>query len=221
MSLNLDNIKIKPTTKLFNNKYKYKIVIVTALSYWFRGENILKFDEKLKTFNTSQSTTNQSLLIQVRKEGGTGFAQDIHKYILSMTDYIIRVEYPFLHVYTNNFLDIEKLAEIKPSQVKYVFKPEDESVLISGTVISKRLDFKYKITLGQTHTSHDSFVEWCNSNPKVRISKGTIGNLKRKRCYQPGHVYVKDDKTLTMIKMFIGGCINKIENVIKIDSKNK
>ena len=35
----VQSIQIKQTTKLFNGKYKYKIVLVTKTAAWFRGAN--------------------------------------------------------------------------------------------------------------------------------------------------------------------------------------
>lgn len=207
-------IPFKETTKLFNNKYKYKIVIISALSHWFRGENYEKLENRFKDPDHVDKLAPH-ILKQLKDEGGLALVHRLYKIIDQSNDFKIRVERPYLNIYSNDYTVIEKLSLVNPAQVKCIFKPADESILVQNTIISKRLDYAYKLSLGQTSQSHESFVNWCKDNPKVRVSKSTVTNLLRQRHYQPGYVYIKDDKTLTMVKMFLGGCIRKIERVIK------
>ena len=40
------SVKIKDTTKLFMNKYKYKIVLVCPVANWFRGNDLASVSSK-------------------------------------------------------------------------------------------------------------------------------------------------------------------------------
>lgn len=210
MLLNLSPNKIKPTTKLFNDTYKYKVVVVTALAHWFKKEFILNFTKKLKEL----TETSSSLWIQLKKEGGSAYAESVYDVLTSITNYNVRVEHPYLHIYTNNLSDIQTIVDLNESRVKFVFLPENEDLLSAGVVFSKRINFQYKITLGQSAQSYDSFVKWCKDNPKIRITKKTEKNLLRARSYDPGYFYVKDDKSMTMVKMFVGAIIRKVETIV-------
>jgi hypothetical protein len=93
--------------------------------------------------------------------------------------------------------------------------PNSESKLESRTVLVKKLDFDYKVTLGATRQNYVSFVSWCTDNAKIRLPKRAAKDLSKDYSPGGGFFYVKDDKSLIMVKMFLGRTITKVENVVQ------
>ena len=90
-----------------------------------------------------------------------------------------------------------------------------DAVLEEGKVIVKNIDFNYKVTMGRTRQDFISFVKWCEDNDKIRMPKRAKADLSKNKCWGGSHFYVKDEKTLTLVKMFVGGFIHTVELVIK------
>jgi len=205
----LSQIPTKETTRLFNNKYKYKIVIVTALSTWFRGDNLSRIQEKIDHYDATKAKQHRSEL------GGVKFVQELYNKLSNMLDYNLRVEHPYISIYSNSETDITDIANIDLQQVKFVCRPKHEKLLAVNTIIAPHINFLYKVTLGKTQQPYHSFIKWCENNNKIKISKGTTKRLMQSTSYQGGFFYVKDDKALTVVKMFVGSCITKIETIVK------
>lgn len=202
-------IKSKITTKLFYNKYKYKVVLVTSTASWFRGKN---FDNVVKKLSGKES-----YYIEPRTPAEKAYANSLLDVFLKLEDFDLRVENPFLSFYTNNEKDALTVAKIEPNRTKYVSHPcaKSEHLLEYNTVILKRLDYGYKVTMGHCPQDVTSFIQWCENNSKVKLTDRAKKDLQRHRSWGGCHFYVKDDKSLTMVKMFLGSYISKIERVVK------
>jgi hypothetical protein len=205
----LQSLYTKHTDKLFHGKYKYKIVVSTSVAGWFRGNNL---DYTLKCLNDTGGHFYRSVN-SVEKT----YARELYNVALHMEDWTIRVETPFISFYTNNEADLEKIVKIDNQRIKYVSIPDPTSQdkLINGIVLVKTLDFDYKITMGSAKQNLSSFVNWSKDNPKVRLPKRAQKDLVKD--YSPGgsYFYVKDAKSLTMVKMFLGSYITKVETVVR------
>lgn len=207
------SIQIKQTTKRFNNKYKYKIVLVSKASGWFRGCDFEKVTEGLLAQNEAITNPWAIKLTADEKQ----YTQALVTTFKKLTDYEIRVESPFISFYTNTAGNIEKIAKLDSERVKYVSLPVDgtEAMLDQGKIIVKNLDFGYKVTMGRTRQNFSNFVEWCEGKDKIRMPARAKADLRKNNCWGGSHFYVKDEKTLTMVKMFVGGCIHSVESVTK------
>ncbi len=203
------SIQTKQTIRLFSRKYKYKIVLLSRAASWFRGNdfNNVKKNFGVANLGSMKLTTNDLL-----------YAQKLLVAFSSMSDYIIRVESPYINFYTNNELDIEKLAKIDSEHVKYVCLPTpgSESLLDDKKVLVKNLDYAYKINMGRTRSNHSNFVTWCeDKEDRIRLTKTAKKSLSKDQAWGGYYFYVRDDKTLTMVKMFLGEGINAVESVVK------
>ena len=205
-------IQTKQTTKLFNNKYKYKIVLVCKSAGWFRGCNFEYVDERL----VNQPVEKDPWVTKLTHDE-IYFTAKLCELFKKLTDYEIRVENPFISFYTNNNADVEKIAKIDSSRVKYVSLPKagTETVLDNHSVIVKNLDFDYKVTMGKTRQNFSEFVAWCEDKDKIRMPKRAKRDLCKSACWGGSHFYVKGDKMLTMVKMFVGSYIHTVESVVK------
>lgn len=211
-------IKIKNTTRLFFNQYKFKLVLISATAHFFRGNNLKYAKEMTDNLRKKDYTL-----------GGWGkknigvkdldYSDQIIKTMSKMENYCLRVESPLLSFYTNSEKDAETILKLKPEFVKYISIPESpdtETKLESNKVITKKIDFDFKVTIGRTRDSFDSFLEWCKDNPKIRMPKRAKRDLEKTHSWGGSYFYVKDAKTLTLVKLFIGSYINKVESVVKI-----
>jgi hypothetical protein len=206
----LKSLDVQHAPKLFNKSYRYKIVFRISNAYWFRGghlENVEKFLEgKVPHYQ------NKNVNIEDIK-----FTRILCDTLLGTENWQIRVENPFLSLYLNDSLDLEKFVKLGKKHIKYVSIPDpaNEDKIANGLVITKNLDFDYRITVGATNQNLGSFVHWSKNNPKIRLPKRASRDLSND--WSPGgsYFYVKDAKSLTMVKMFLGSFITKIESVVR------
>lgn len=211
-------IRTKHTSKLFFNKYKYKVVLISAGASWFRGNNVDYAHDQLQDLK-SKIDFNISWKTKLKRDvDEQKYIESIIKFLRKVSDYDLRVESPLLSFYTNIEKDVELLVKIDSARIKYVSYPEDgdQSNLGKNQVISKKLDYQFKITMGRTRQDYTNFIEWSKNNTKIRMPKRAKKDLTNTHSWGGCHFYVKDDKTLTMVKMFLGSDINKVENVIKL-----
>jgi hypothetical protein len=192
--------------------------LVCAAAHFFRGNNLEYAKERvdfLKATNTVPSGWNKKVLNKEEID----FAESLIKNFSNMSDYSVRVESPLLSFYTNSDKDAELVLKLDTSKVKYFSYPESvetETNLGTNKVLTKKIDFDYKITMGRTRDSFISFLDWCENNPKIRMPKRAKRDLERSHSWGGSYFYVKDAKTLTLVKLFVGSYINKVENVVKI-----
>jgi hypothetical protein len=208
------SIKTKDTTNLFMNKYCYKIAIICPIANWLRGGDIDFAESKL---NELSDTNRPPVWLKLRDPDDEKYCRKLIEMLKSFSGYEIRIEHPIINFYSNSKNEIEKLAGIDPSKIKYVVRPNPNNPELSkNTVIVKKLNYDYKIYLGKTTKPHDDFINWAENNSKIRLTGRTKDDLSRPRSWGGSYFYVKGEHTLTMVKMFIGSQISKIENIIKI-----
>lgn len=200
--------QIKKPTKLFNNKYRAKIVFRSVAARAFRPETAKRL------LNLSNSDFEDYL---PRRVPDSAAEIKLAKELLTTIDYnncSVRVEYPLVTVYTNDLSTLEDLVNvIGKANVKYVSLFTDE--VIAPDQVFSTLPYDFKLHIGKVNTSIESFVNWAENNKNVRITKSALSRLRTGKGYSTTHLYVKGEKTLTMVKMFLGNAIIKIENIIK------
>jgi hypothetical protein len=203
------SVLIKETVSLFANKYKYKIVLVCPVAGWFRGNKLDLVLEKL----------NEGVFppwVKIKTQADVDYCFALQQLMSTLTDYELRIESPRINFYTNTTANIEKLAALDEDRVKFICLPNKVNPeLTENCVIVKTLDYTYKVHMSPTKQDYASFINWCQDNDKIRLTARTKTDLSKKNSWGGGYFYVKDDKTLTMVRMFLGSVINKIETVIK------
>lgn len=213
----------KTISKLFRGTYQYKIVLVCAGASLFRNKNLHNVLSELKKINIS----NQ--LKQVRPThypswGARGitnqedldYAFKLQNTISKMHDIDVRVESPWLSIYTNTKTNIDQLIKLDDSKVKYVCIPPIDTTLDKETIIMPKMNFDFRVTIGRTTTNYSSFIDWAETNKKLKLTKSCKNDLSRDRSYGGTHFYVTGDNNLLLAKMHLGGCISKVQRIIKI-----
>ena len=206
------SILIKDTVSLFSNKYQYKIVVVCPMANWFRNSDFSHVASCLELLKNGQGP----VWVKIKGPEDIEFTKKLSAVMSSQTDFNLRVEHPYLNFYTNNAKSIEQIASVDSNRIRYVSIPNKSSpVLQTNSVICKKIDFGYKVFLGKTTQNYSNFVAWAKTSGNVKLTKRAEKDLGKDRSYGGSYIYVKSDKVLTMVKVYIGSSISKVESVIK------
>lgn len=210
------SILIKETKTLFAGKYNYKIVLVCPAAGWFRSKN---YDFTRSKLDEVEPHHYHDKWFRIKNDEDLNYCYKVLDVLekFNDTEYDIRIESPLISIYTNNKIYIEQLAGIDKETIKFVSLPaKNIQRLDPGKVVVKTLDYDYKVYLATIkNKDHSSFLNWTKDNNKIRITKRCIKDLNQRISWGGSYFYVKDAKTLTMVKMFLGTDISRVEQVIK------
>jgi len=135
----------------------------------------------------------------------------------SNSEYKVMVSSPFISFYTDDYNEFYSVSKTLKNQIKYVSVPyETTPVLEKNTVYLKRINYDYKVTISNRIDNNESFFNWCRDNDKIRMPGRCQRHVKRGYRVGDSYFYVKDAKSLSMVQMFIGSNIQRIDHVIKI-----
>ena len=204
----------KTTKRLFRNTYQYKIVLVCAGSGIFRNKDMDEVYQELSTINMNPKNLTWKSTV-IRTQSDLDYTFKLHDVLSKMTDMEIRVESPWISIYTNNKTDIGALASISEDHVKYICEPPANNTLSNGTVIMPKMDYDFRVTLGKTTQEHTAFIEWAQANKKCKLTKSCIRDLNKTRTWGGTHFYITGDNNLLLAKMHLGGSIAKVERIVK------
>ena len=204
-------MKYKTTNRLFRGLYQYKIVLIVPGASIFRGGDMDSALSMLTTFDISRNITNR---YSIKTDADLDYAIKLASVLKPLTDIDVRVESPWISLYSNSVKDIDAIARIDEDRVKYICKPT-VSGLDASTVILPKMNYDYRITLGKTSQEHSAFIQWAENNEKLKLTKSCKRDLSKSRSWGGTHFYITGDNTLLMAKMHLGGSINKIERIIK------
>lgn len=205
-------MQFKTTKRLFRGTYQCKIVLVVSGASMFRNGDM---DATLEKLNKITDLTAQPRYNGIRSTEDLEYAFKLHKQLSKLKNIDVRVETPFITIYSNSESDLMLLAKIDSTKVKYLSKPLPSTTLESGTIVMPKMGYDYRVTLGKTSQEHSTFVQWAETNQKIKLTKSCIRDLLRNRSFGGTHFYVTGDNNMLMVKMHLGGSINKVERIIK------
>ena len=210
-------MQYKTTIKLFKGIYQYKIVLVCSGAHFFRSGDMASTLESLQQIDLVRNTSGipnwrHSL---IKTQDDLDYALKLQNALSKQPDIDVRVESPWITVYTNNKKNIDILTKLDKDRVKYVSAPAEKTTLEQNTIIMPKMNYDYRITLGKTIQEHSSFVEWAESNPKLKVTKSAKTDLLKPRSWGGKHFYLTGENNLLLAKMHLGSSIAKIERIIK------
>jgi hypothetical protein len=205
-------ISYKVTKRLFNGTYQYKIVLVCAGASLFRSGDMDSTLIQLKRIDLTKSAETWMRSVKTQDELEYCFA--LQSQLKKLKDIDVRVESPWISIYSNSKSDINAIAKVNPENVKYISAPSSNS-LEHGTILLPKIDFEFKVTLGKTSAEHSAFIGWAEANSKVKLTKTCKRDLAKDRSWGGTYFYITGDKNLLLAKMHLGGSINKVERIIK------
>lgn len=210
MKLN-HKILVKKTKRLFMDKYQYKTVLVCPVANWFRGGDLDHVREKLQLIDSKKLPLDTPLWNKLKTPDDLEYCIKLESLMSKMTNYEIRIEHPLLSFYSNNFNNCVELANLEISRTKYVSVSNN---LKPNTVYLPKIKYGFRVTMGRTRSNHLSFLNWSKNNDKIKITKNCYNDLARDKSWGGNYFYVKDEKSLTLVKMFLGSEISRIDVVI-------
>jgi len=206
----------KTTKSLFKGTYQYKIVLVCSIASAFRSGDMDSTLEQLKkTTIANKSPVWATYQRPPTTQEQLNYAFKLQNQIKKLKDFELRVESPYISIYTNSKVDVNRLIKLDPDKVKYISVPVDGSSLVKDTVIMPKISFEFRITLGKTTQNHSAFVEWAENTTKLKLTKSCRRDLLKDRSWGGTHFYLTGNNILLMTRMHLGGSINKIERVVK------
>lgn len=209
-------MQYKTTTRLFKGTYQYKVVLVCAGASVFRNGDIESAIQNLKRVVIDKK---QALYIpntvRIKTQEDLDYALKLAHTLMYMEDIEIRVESPWISIYTNTLKNVNALTKLDEDHIKYVSVPPKDTTLVENTVIMPKMNYDYRVTLGKTSHENSAFVEWAESNPKLKLTKGCKTELQRPKSWGGTHFYVLGDNNLLMAKMHLASSIAKIERIVK------
>jgi len=197
----------KETKSLFLKKYQYKVVLVTQTASLFRGGD---FSHTLALLEKGDPHS-----VRVRSDHELTEGKLLCNTLSDFSDLELRVESPWISIYLNDEKYVNKLVKKFADNIKYVSKPANPGILTTDTVVMPKMDYDYRVTLAATKQEHSAFLQWAESNAKLKITKSCKRELLRNRSWGGTHFYITGDNNLLMAKMHLGGCIAKIQRIIK------
>jgi hypothetical protein len=181
----------------------------------FRSGDMTVTFKLLNEINLSNPNTTSFYRSRITSPADLNYGYALQAALSKMEDIHLRVENPWISVYTNSKKDVTKLEKIDPDRVKYVCCPPAATALESGTIILPKVNFEFKVTLGKTNSENSAFIEWAETNPKVKLTKSCKSSLTKDFSWGGSYFYITGEKNLLVAKMHLGGSINKIERILK------
>lgn len=205
----------KTTTRLFRGTYQYKIVLICAGAQWFRSGDMDTTLEYLKRIKLGTPIHQYQISTSIKSQEDLDYAFKLQSKLSKMEDIVVRVESPWVTVYTNTKKNVDILANLDNNKVKYISVPPKASSLEAGIIIMPKMNYDYRVTLGKTTQEYQSFIEWAETSKKIKLTKSCKKDLQRPRTWGGTHFYISGENNLLLAKVHLSGAIAKIERIVK------
>lgn len=222
------NVKVK---KLFFGRYLYKIKFYcpgsrSIYSKTFKDlRDIIysRLNSETKFYNYAGSwyslCRNDNLSQNVRFNQ-LQFFQNLKEF----KNFSIRVEEPFISVYSNDEKDLYQISKIcYPDRLREIHSPESiiaQHILLEGDIIgSSKNKFKYKVILKPYNFKNNSDKDFLkntldNISESIKLTKSIVNFISSSHMwYQGGYIYVLDSSTATFLKLAFPNLISSIFKV--------
>ena len=212
------------TRKLLFGKYLYKITLMNVLGTIFRGKNFTYAGEVLDVLQ--QDYENGRPL--VRKVWSKEFkvpqthftdCQIIFNTCAKWDDFLFRIEGPNFGIYSNTKEDLEFL--IPKLQTVTEFHEPDPNIIdfldSNIEIVDGTPEYQYKVYLSDKATP--GFAKWAvGNNDKIKLGHTLKKEIENNGYLRGFYFWVKDEKVLLLVKMIIGGNIQRIDKLVsKLD----
>lgn len=216
-------LKRSKTTKLFFNKYLYRLTLTTPHAQLFRSAVKKRRDDILKSAQNIVDSKNgidrhgcfnvpivpKCTSIEM-SANSFNEAKRITCQIDHLKDpYMIRVQRPIINIYSNNNAELLKIARKLEDKTVIAYCAPDAAYLkelIAGKVLVTRdlKGFNYRVAL---HKVTDfTFVDWVEKQPdRFKISDAAARQLREGVTLFNSLIYVRDEKMVTMLRMRLDG----------------
>lgn len=206
------------TNRLFYKKYLFKLSVHNELAPIFRGKN---YTYTRKILDTLRHDYNSGKPLGLRRYLRVAHIRHAHYidarimffYLQRMSDYLIRCEGSTFNIYSNNQSDLIKITKRVKNVIEY-WEPESNTIddILQGKILSNVKGYKYKVTFGDRVQNLGTWIG--NNQDKVKVGPICLEGLQNDNYVAGLYIYVRDEKTLTLIKLLTGTGIRRIEEII-------
>ncbi len=214
------------TVKLHYNKYLYKVKLTNPLATIFRtdmqrGGKLSYAKKKLNEYriqaNDGQVLRRGFYIDTVLTEEDIDNAEYIYKTLRYAKDYLVRVEYNTLNVYSNNIKFLQKFEKVSSHIELWAPKPENIDFLKKHkhkVIVDTVPDLPFKVTFGRKRAKVE-LGTWLSANSdKSKAGNTFIDNCLNESWINGQYVFARDEKVLFLINMIAGDNITKIEELV-------
>lgn len=217
-------LKKHETTKLFYNKYLYRLGIRNPLASIFRNKNFAYastiLDQLQQDYEAGQPLQVtyvmrvQPIRIQDFKDAQILY-NELTRY---QDDYILRIENQTVSVYSNDKQWL-KILSYKIKNVLDFSEPDTAFVEylkqnINTIIVEDTFGYDYKITLGNDRCP-TTFAQWLRVNrDKVRITDKLIQDIENKYFTTGRYFYLRSENVLMLVKLIILDSIQRIDKLV-------
>lgn len=238
-------VKLKTTNKKFFNQYLFKVKLHCPFAGILRGDVYKNFHDLVDTINQ-----RKKILESLRKYNWAGSwfnsdvnysksvvlndLQSVNLFKQKYQDAInVRIEEPFLSVYSNsNDILLELCSRFTADRILEIYFPKnntEEEILHTGSLISnKGTEYQYRLDVktflfDSVTTKQKILFQLENLGDTVDISRATRKKFLSGNSYflGGGRIYIKDENTLTYLKLMCPQIIGRIYNLSAPDLLNK
>lgn len=183
------------TTKLWYNRYLYKVVMRNKLGYHIGWGNRYI----LRSWTVDEDMEDLYALIKDR-------------------DVKTRGEGAYISVFTNETSLVKKLHERFGKDIEEIWEPDPEREHLlknANTIIVKeKPSYPIKVTMNDRRMSGD-FAKWIDANSdKIKIGDAAFRAVKRGWMTGGLYFYLRDDKVLSLINLLIPDNIRRIDKLV-------
>lgn len=212
------------TIKLFYDEYLYKVTVRNALSHIFRDKNLTAAKSVLDRLQQYHDENMALQLVHFKKveniSNNTFFeAKNLYVEFLNQKDYKLRIENPRMQIYSNDITWLKNICT--RFDVTELWRPADNISKFEKNVIytDTQWAFEYKVKLGDN--VDPNLAEWIVSNPdKAKAGKSCLQEIKHGRYVKGFYIYVKNEKILQLLSLFIGK-IQRVDKLVYIPKTDK
>ena len=219
------------TTKLFYDKYLFKLGIYNPVAFIFRNKNLSHARTIIDDLQLHQEEPIQYKTCSDALRHIDLTVDELHdlKYLLTQfqdqTDFMVRCEQNKMGIFSNNDSWLKRVGK-KLDCVCDFYEPADSTIdllLNSKNVLIKNapFDHKYKVTLGENSIDRN-FYNWAKNTPdKVRVSPGLLRTIQENGYVKGKYLYFRDEKVLTLAMLFLSGNIGRIDRIVLKEDVDK
>jgi hypothetical protein len=204
------------TKKLFYDQYLYRIQLRINKAGIWRGGDINYVLNQIFLYNNPSAHPGMFY-----NYTNICTPQDIEKHtklyqtLYELENYKIRVETSIISIYSNNVEDIDKIKKAMGKTVISLSAPKSDQhkklLSTKNNIVFSKVDYKYKITIGKLNKDSANFSDWAKNNKKIKLPRVDDGKI-----YRGCNILVKDDKTLTIVKMYLSNSIQRIDEILPL-----
>jgi hypothetical protein len=216
------------TTKLFWDKYPYKLALRNRIGSIFRDKNLSHARSVLDNMQRDYEAGDPIKLERYKRcdfvsESHFLDARRLYKFLSKRNDYTLRIEGVSVSIYAldREWLHTVKSAMHKENLIEF-WEPAGSSILEANTILVKEpFPYKLKVTLGTGSMSTAGFANFAKTNPKqIRLGPVLLQELEQDGYVNGMYFYARDERTLQLCNLMLD-CIRRIDKIVAKQSLDK